>query len=229
MSIRDRKSINVLNYNDNTIIISTKTDGYAIPPCSNDVPSTLPLTFDEIAFVNSHSDVFKTGLLRFEDGLEKEVYDELKIVNWKSILTNGEIENILLNPSVDGLSKIVAITNVADFDRVRCAFTRLKNAKTYDVSMRVESIVNERDSELRRGVRNTGILIKASDTEKMIQVEDVNELKAQLKAMQEMMNQMMANQVSAPKDDVVKQAEKVKDPIGETTAAKKSGRSSAKK
>ena len=49
MTINENKLINVLNYNDNIVVVSTKTDGYAMQPASNGNPSILPLTFDEIS------------------------------------------------------------------------------------------------------------------------------------------------------------------------------------
>lgn len=201
MKVREMKAINILNFNENTVVISTKNDGYSLSPASNGVPSILPLTFDEISYINSNSEVFKTGILRFPEDIEEEVYNELKITNWKEILTNEDIENCILNPSIEGLTKIINIKTVANFERVKGAFTRLKNEKTHDISMRVEDIIKNRDTELRRGIRNSGIIIKVADTEKLIPMDEVNSLKEQNKAleeqmlkMQKMMEQMMAVQ-----------------------------------
>jgi len=230
MSIKELKSINVLNYNDNTVVISTKTDGYAIASASDGNASILPLSFDEIAYINSNSEAFKAGLLRFQEDIQEEIYDELKIVNWKDILTNVDIENIILNPSIDGLSRIIEIKNVANFERVKGAFTKLKNTKNYDISMRVEDILKERDSELRRGIRNSEIIIRKADTEKMVAMDEVNSLKEQnnvlqdqMLQMQKMMEQMMTMQ-SAKTDTVKENVEETK-----PDTPKKAGRPSTKK
>ena len=49
-----------------------------------------------------------------------------------------------------------------------------KNTKSYDISMRVEDILKERDSELRRGIRNSEIIVRKADTEKMVAMDEVN-------------------------------------------------------
>lgn len=190
MSVRELKAINVLNYNDNVVIVSTRDAGYSISHANNDSPSILPLTFDEIAFINSNSEVFRTGILRFQEDLEEEIYEELKITNWKDILTNKDIEEIILNPTIKGLKSIIKIQNTANFDRVKGIFTGLKNENVHDISMRVEKIIKARDAELRRGVRNTEIQIQAKDTKREVAYDEVNELKEQNSALQEQMLEM---------------------------------------
>ena len=233
MSVREMKTINVLNYNDGTIVVSTKNDGYSLPPASNGVPSTLPLSFDEIFYINSNSEIFKTGLLRFPEELEEEIYSELKISDWKNILTNEDIENYILNPTIDGLNKILAVKNIANFERIKGVFTVLKNQKTHDISMRVEDLIKARDLELRKGIRNTEIKIQAKDTEKVIPMDEVNSLKEQNQAlqeqmlqMQEMMKHMMSMQNNSNGEST--ESEKAKEELKEEPK-KKPGRPASKK
>ena len=228
MIVREMKTINVLNYNENMVVVSTKTDGYAMQP-ANGNPSILPLTFDEIAYINSNSEIFKTGLLRFPEELQKEIYEELKISDWENILTNEDIREIILNPSIGGLTKIISIKNIANFERVKGIFTSLKNEKIHDISMRIEDIMKERDSELRKGIRNSEIIIKAKDTQKMIALDEVNDLKDQNKSLQEqmlqmqkMMEQMMSMQSASVVTNESVSEEKPK------TEVKKAGRPSKK-
>lgn len=230
MKVRELKSINILNYNDNIVVVSTKNDGYAMQPASNGNPSILPLTFDEISYINSNSEIFKTGLLRFPEDLQEDIYEELKISGWKNILTNEDIKDIILNPSIDGLTKIISIKNIANFERVKGVFTSLKNENAHDISMRVEDILKARDAELRKGIRNSAIIIQAKDAQKMIAVDEVNQLKDQNKLLQEqmlnmqkMMEQMMAMQNSSASSESKEEIEK---PDVET---KKAGRPSTKK
>ena len=192
MAIKDMKMINVLNYNQNIVIISTKHDSYAIDPAiDSDNPTVLPLTLDEILYVNSSSAAFKSGILRFQEDVEQEMYDDiLRIANWRELLKINEIENIILHPTVEGLTKLINIKDIGVFDRVRGVFVRLKNTTDNDISMRVESIINARFDELKRGIRNTGIIVRAKDTVSAIETEEVNALKEQNKALQEQMEQM---------------------------------------
>lgn len=230
MSVRDLKAINVLNYNENTFVISTKNDGYALPPASNGNPSILPLTFDEISYINSNSEVFKSGLLRFPEEIEEEIYNELKISGWESILSNKDIENIILNPSIEGLTKIISIQNVANFDRVKGIFTRLKNEKIHDISIRVEGLIKERDSELRKGIRKSNIIVKKSDTEKLIAMDEVNSLKEQNKALQEQMDQMqkMLEQMMTKRATTAEVVDGSKTQEKKSTTPKKAGRPAKK-
>jgi len=228
MNVRELKSINVLNYNEFTVVVTTKTDSYALPPASDGNPSLLPLTFDEISYINSNSEVFKTGILRFPKEYEEVIYTELKILDWKEILSNDEIKDIILNPTVEGLSKILKIQNIANFERVKGIFVKLKNENKYDISMRVEDLIRERDAELRAGIRNSKIIIRKSDTMKMVSTDEVNSLKEQNKLLQEQLNQMQKMIEQMMKTQVVSQ-ELTQENENETkTERKKVGRPSNK-
>lgn len=222
MAIKDMKTINVLNYNQNIVIVSTKHDSYTIEPAINsENPTSLPLSLDEILYINGNSAAFKTGILRFPKEIEKEMYEDyLRIPNWEDLLTIQDIEKIILHPTIEGLTKIINIKDTGMFDRVRGVFVRLKNTNDDDISLRVEKIIQARLDELRRGVRNTEIIIKAKDTVAQIATEEVDELKEQNKLLQEqmanmqkMMDQMMSMQTnttpSAEKENNDKEGEKV--------------------
>ena len=178
MAIKDMKTINVLNYNQNIVIVSTKHDSYTIEPAINsENPTSLPLSLDEILYINGNSAAFKTGILRFPKEIEKEMYEDyLRIPNWEDLLTIQDIEKIILHPTIEGLTKIINIKDTGMFDRVRGVFVRLKNTNDDDISLRVEKIIQARLDELRRGDRNTEIIIKAKDTVTSIATEEVDEL-----------------------------------------------------
>lgn len=226
MPIKDMKTISVLNPNQNIVVVSTKHDSYTIEPASDsNNPTTLPLTLDEILYVNGNSAAFKTGILRFEKEIEQEMYEEyLKIPNWKNLLNISDIENIILHPTVDGLTQLVAIKDTGIFDRVRGVFVRLKNSTDDDISLRVENIINARSEELRRGIRNSQIIIKTKDAISTIPSEEVDALKEQNKSLQEqmlnmqkMMEHMMAMQ-NASKETTKAEA---KDPSESTDEVQK--------
>ena len=179
--IKDMKTINVLNYNSSTVVISTKHDSYAIEPAiDSDNPTILPLTLDEILYANANSMAFKSGILRFPEDIEKEMYEDyLRIPNWESLLTIKQIENIILHPTMEGLTKLVSVKDSGIFDRIRGVFIRLKNTTNDDISLRVEKIIEARGNELRNGIRNTQIVIKARDAVSSVSTDEVDGLKKQ--------------------------------------------------
>ena len=192
--IKDMKTINVLNYNSSTVVISTKHDSYAIEPAiDSDNPTILPLTLDEILYANANSMAFKSGILRFPEDIEKEMYEDyLRIPNWESLLTIKQIENIILHPTMEGLTKLVSVKDSGIFDRIRGVFIRLKNTTNDDISLREEKIIEARGNELRNGIRNTQIVIKARDAVSSVSTDEVDGLKKQNEVLQNQLNEMQA-------------------------------------
>ena len=88
----------------------------------------------------------------------------MAIRDWENILTDEEIRDIILNPTPEGVKKIIAITNPAMFERVRGIFIQLKNTNMYDISMRIATVINERYKELYRGQRNSAIKVSIDNT-----------------------------------------------------------------
>ena len=93
------KTFLVLNYNGSPVAVSTRHESYIIPGGSSESPSSMPLSVDEIVQINSNSNVFKMGLLWFEEEFQENLYKECRIRNWKDILTDSEIEDIILHIS----------------------------------------------------------------------------------------------------------------------------------
>ena len=116
MSIKENVSIAVLNYNESNICIPTNISTHILPPAVDGVPSVDYLSFAEINYVNGISDCFRTGLVQFEDKDKEEIYSALHFSDWKNIITNAEIKDILLNPTIEGLQKIIGVTNKSVFD-----------------------------------------------------------------------------------------------------------------
>jgi hypothetical protein len=204
MSIDKTKLINVLNYNMNPIAIQTHVKEYLCASAKGEnLPSVTPLSISEIEYMGSKDNVFKIGLLRFPEELEKEIYEEyLRMTDWKEILTNEEIKEIILHPTIDGLSKIINIKNTAYFERVRGIFFMLKNSNGYDISNRVEAVITRRYKELSNQQVKTDIKLTTKDEKQQnVSKEEINSLKEQNRTMQEqmetmqkMMEQMMAMQ-----------------------------------
>lgn len=203
MSIKENVSIPIFNYNESNICIPTNVSTHILPPAIDGVPSVDYLSFAEINYVNGISDCFRTGLVRFDDNDKEEIYRTLNIANWENILTNNEIKEILLNPTIEGLQKIIDITNVSIFDRVKTIFVSLKENTDNDISNRVIKIMETREQEFKRGIYKSQIVLKPKDVpEKTVSNDEINAIKEQntmlmeqLAEMQKMIASLKTNKV----------------------------------
>lgn len=186
------KTYMVLNYDTSPIAITTRNHNELIPAGNDDEPAMLPLTIDEIIFINSTTKVFKIGRLFFESEYEADIYDELHIKNWKDILHNRDIYDIILNPTVEALEKILDITDPMYFDRIYGAYVGLANAGA-SVSGNVENVLKARYKELLNHKRKTEIEIRPRDGERQsADNAKVEELQSQLEAMKAMIEKLTA-------------------------------------
>jgi len=213
MSFRDDK-IALLNYNPFAVHAVTETRTYVIDPCLNEnIPTFVNVSFSDVEYINSQSNAFRTGLLFFKDNQKEEIYKELSIFDWKDILTNKEIKDIMLNPTMDGLKKLLNVKDVVTFDRIYATLVSLQNSNSYDLSNRVIKVIEARQKEIRRRMFNTQIILQERDTAPAKKSEDVSELKAQnaemakkLEDMQNMMAEFMKAQQSNKKTSDVETA-----------------------
>lgn len=189
--IKETEKISVLNYNENRVSVEVAPHkSYSFEPSPDgETPTVIPMTIDEIRYANNSS-AFRNGTLFFDKSKEEDVYKELNIDNWKDILTNSDIEDIILHPSFDGLQKLVEIKDTAAFERVRAAFHKLKQDGFHDVSVRVAQIINTRYKELLNRKIHTSIQLTKKDIPEVMRNEEMDEIKAQNAAMKEQMEQM---------------------------------------
>ena len=152
------KTFLVLNYNGSPVAVSTRHESYIIPGGSSESPSSMPLSVDEIVQINSNSNVFKMGLLWFEEEFQEDLYKECRIRNWKDILTDGEIEDIILHPTLEKLEKLLLIENEQYFERCYGIYIGLKNSN-HSIKQNVENVMLARRKELRNRKYKTGILL----------------------------------------------------------------------
>lgn len=191
--IKQTEKINVLNYNENKIsVMVSPTDAFTFESSiDGEIPSVIPMTFDQIRYANNYN-TFRGGFLFFEEDRAKEIYEELGINNWEDILSNRKIQEILLNPTYEGLKKIIDIKDSAVFERVRTAFHKLKTEGTNDISVRVQQIISTRYKELQNKKVNSSIIIEKKDIISPVPNREVESLKAENKAMQEQLANMQA-------------------------------------
>lgn len=220
MSIKENVSIPVYNYNESNICIPTNISTHILPPAVDGVPSVDYLSFAEINYINGISDCFRTGLVRFDDNDKEEIYSALGFADWENILTNDEIREILLNPTIEGLQKIINVTNTSVFDRIRTIFVSLKENTDNDISNRVIKIMETRELEFKRGIYKTQIVLKPKDvSEKPVSNDEINAIKEQNAMLMEQLAEMQKMIASLKNDNT-------ETPKTETT--KKVGRPSAK-
>lgn len=141
----------------------------------------------------NNTQIFKTGALEFQSDLEDELYEELRIDKNK-VLKLNEIRDILLHPTKDGLTKILSITSLSDFDRVRGQFQKLKY-DGYKLTLDVADLIEKRTKELFNNKIKSDFLIEDVKTESVSQ-ERVNELERQLEEMKAMLTQALASQTN---------------------------------
>lgn len=181
----------VINYGKSPVCVATRSQSMVIPGSDGSVPAEQPLSLDEIIEINSLSGAFKLGLLRFEEEYEEDIYELLRIHNWRDILTDKQIEDILLHPTLDTLQRIIDIKDQLSFDRVRGIYTGLKSVAA-DVPGKVDTVIQERAREFSKKITTSAIQLvpKQNDSAEMAA------LKEQMAAMQEQMAALVADKNS---------------------------------
>ena len=158
----DKDNILVLSYNENKVCVDGANETYNFNPSNGVDPIINIMSLKDLQFINSNTGLIKTGWLTFQDDEKEEIFKELHIRDWKSILTNEDIKAIMLNPSIEGLQKLIDISDETYFDRVRIAL-HILTTDGEDVSSRVKNIVDARYKELVRKQRKTSIVLSAKD------------------------------------------------------------------
>ena len=202
MSKYKTQDINVLNYNENDVFVNGSKEHYKFKASKNGkVPTIVPIPFNELQYIASNTNIITTGWLTFDDDIKEEIYTELRIPDWKDILSNEDIKNILIHPTMEGLQKLIDIENQSYFDRVKISMFKLMNDGV-DITTKVSRIVNQRYDELQKRQRKSSIVLTKKDT--TISADTVKELseqnaslQSQLDEMKKMMEQMMAMQTAS--------------------------------
>lgn len=180
--IQDKQYIKVYNYSPTKICVSTRTKNLTFEPCNDGVPSMEYLSFEDIEYLNGKSGVFRRGELRFSEDEEAAIFDALRCPDWQNtIISETDIDNMILHPTDDTVEKIVGITDVSTIDRIRGKVVfYINNGR--DVSVKLADVVSRRANEIYRGKMKSEILTKKIDVNAP-QSEDVAALKAELAEM----------------------------------------------
>ena len=224
MSKIDLQNITVLNYNENEVFVDSSKEHYKFNASRDGVTPTMQnIPISELQYICSNTDVIVTGWLTFDEDEKDEIYTALRLPNWREILTNEDISNILTNPTMEGLQKIIDISNLTYFDRVRIVMFRLLNDGV-DISNKVKNVVDRRYEELQKRQRVSSIILNPRIGEKKASNEQVQELSEQNAKLQEQldeMKKMMAQFMSAQN---ISTTEKESEKVTEEVTKKKAGR-----
>lgn len=224
MSKIDLQNITVLNYNENEVFVDSSKEHYKFNASRDGVTPTMQnIPISELQYICSNTDVIVTGWLTFDEDEKDEIYTALRLPNWREILTNEDISNILTNPTMEGLQRIIDITNLTYFDRVRIVMFRLLNGGV-DISSKVKNVVDRRYEELQKRQRVSSIILNPRIGEKKVSNEQVQELSEQNAKLQEQldeMKKMMAQFMSAQN---ISTTEKESEKVTEEVTKKKAGR-----
>lgn len=219
MSNLDTQNINVLNYNENEVFVDSAKDHYKFSASRDGkTPAIIPIPLSELQNICSNTEIIITGWLTFDEEMKEKTFKELRIPNWKEILSNDDIEDILTKPTLDGLQKIINIENQTYFDRIRIImFKLMKNG--VDITMKVSRIVNQRYEELRERQRVSSLTLTKKDTLTTVLSEDLRalseqntSLQSQLDEMKNMMEQMAlikTNEPTSTTQDIADTSKKV--------------------
>lgn len=173
----------------------------------------VPLTLDEIRYANNGR-VFKSGLLEFPEDIENELYDELRIEK-SSVLKLNEIRDILISPSKEGLIKLLSISSMFEFDRVRGQFQKLKY-EGHKLTLDIADLIEKRMKELFNNQIKSSIQIEDNDAVSRADNKRVAELERQL----EEMKKLISKSFSA--DPALSDSDKSINESSTTTSTKKS-------
>lgn len=189
------KMYELYNYRFTPVCVKTKNDGFIVSPCDNNGnPSTFPVELDDIRYIHSSTNTFKIGLLRFAPEDEKELYEDvLKMHDWRKLMTTDEIKDILKNPTLEGLQKILDINNITQFDEVR-GLAMWLTSRGADIPTRTSNLIEKRYKELQAGKYKSTIKLTPKETAPDSYTEKIAALEKQVAEMAKLLAE-----ASAPK------------------------------
>lgn len=182
----DKENILVLSYNENQICVDGARESYKFKPSNGLelVINVMPLS--DILYINSNTQIIKTGWLTFEDKDKAEIFKELRIHDWENILTNDDIKQILIKPTMEGLQRIIDIDNISYFDRIRIILHALIQDGV-DITTKVKNVIDTRYNELKIRQRVSSITLTPRNT--AVHLDKITELEEQNKLLKEKLDQ----------------------------------------
>lgn len=210
----DTQNIKVLNYGG-FIAISTRNGSRGLGASENGVPTFEYMSMNDIEYLNSISPVFRTGRLEFEENVREEVYEKLAIPDWRTrCIFERDIQGMILHPTPEIMRRIVDVADVQTIERFRGHMTVLVN-NGYDVSVKVQDVINERYREINQGIRKSRMAI--TETPENNASQEVEAMKRELEQLKAMVN---AKAEEPEKKPAAKKPAAKKAPVKKKPAAK---------
>lgn len=205
MSIRNKNDIRVYSELPFQINLVGQHREYVFPACVDNEPSMNFVDWADIEYANSRGNLFSSGLLIFDESEREEIYNELRIKDWKQkVWYEKDIIDAIENPTLDKMQRIIDIKDILTFERIRGKVVYYTN-NDMNISQKVVSIVKARYRELTTGILASKIVIRPADVEQPVTADEVEDLKKQLAHMQKLMEQMaMAQNANTDNSEVNK-------------------------
>ena len=158
----ETETFNMCNYSTSRLVIVLRDESIVIEPGRRDKPSVYPFTMNELQQIANTSSYIQTGYLRPNKEQEEYIYTALRIQDWKDILTDEQVEDIILHPTVEGLRRLIEIRNTQYFSRVYGVFVGLKNVNV-PIATNVIRLMTGRYKEMQRGKITTEYRVTEKD------------------------------------------------------------------
>lgn len=213
MSIRNKNDIRVYSELPFQINLVGQHREYVFPACIDGEPSMNFVDWSDIEYAHSRGNLFSNGLLIFDESEREEIYQELRIKDWKKkVWFDKDIVDAIENPTLDKMQRIIDIKDLQTFERIRGKVVYYTN-NNMNISQKVVSIVNARYRELTSGITGSKIALRPVDVEQSVSADEVADLKRQLAHMQKLMEQMaatneQASETNKPENKVAKEEDK---------------------
>lgn len=212
-TVNNANSYSVLNYMPCGIVATSNVTSYKFEPSNGEVPTINMIPLAEIKYINSVSNLFRDEYLSFNKNEQEAIYEVLGIKNWDNILSQKDIMDIILMPTKQGLQKIIDIQTIGYFERIRGVFSSLKQTGIYDISIRVQSVIDARYNELRNNILKSKIVIDTTSKAKPLNdaygADEVKMLKEEIKALRSQI-EVLSEEKNTPRKNQKTTTRKVK-------------------
>lgn len=226
MATIETQTYPMYNYSTSKIIVALRDGSVVIDGGTRDQPAMYPFTLSELQQIASSSPAIQVGYLRPAKEDAKFVYETLRIRSWQDILTEEDIEQMILHPTVEGLTQLINIKDAFYFERIYGVFIGLKNVNA-PIADNVSRLLKGRYKELQKGKINTDYIIKEKDipsmetfmaVDKSVNADEIEALKDELSdkdaIIAELRKQLAAQKVDAkPTTKSVKRRATTKKPV----------------
>lgn len=186
----EEKTYLLCNYSSSKVVVALRDSSIVIEGGNINCPTTYPFTAGELQLINNTSSGIKNGTLIPEESEKEFVYESiLRIMDWRDIKTNKQIEDIILNPTPEDYQWIKNMKDSQYFNRIYGVFIGLKNTNA-PLTASISNIISARYRELVSGKRESEIVVPDNvipranaDSDKIKNLEsEIEELKALLKS-----------------------------------------------